>query len=242
MEGPEGFLLCQIVMDAPTKQFNCGNDKMFRTRMVDCKIWQFLTCQCFFHFVRKLQKSPNEPGYDADRGKNHRCPLGKVFRSNRIGGLVNLQWFDSKACGTSSPQLFQILFSGFSGCQGRQYFFCPKMRVIAALIFCVGLWQMAFVGRLGSSYCVCQLEWSKKSIFFSNGFVVLVWTQLLTIYMYIFLSLCYVVLKCGNNPLFVLASLVDAEPLMLHTTPGCFAKKKGAHKILLVKALTQIGL
>ena len=73
-------------------------------------------------------------------------------------GLVNLQWFDSKACGTSSPQLFQILFSGFSGCQGRQYFFCPKMRVIAALIFCVGLWQMAFVGRLGSSYCVCQLE------------------------------------------------------------------------------------
>jgi len=61
-------------------------------------------------------------------------------------------------------------------------------------------------------------------------------------YIYIYLSLCYVVLKCGNNPLFVLASLVDAEPLMLHTTPGCFAKKKGAHKIFLVKPFTQIGL
>lgn len=159
MEGPEGFLLCQIVMDAPTKQFNCGNDKMFRTRIVDCKNDNFWRANVFFISCGNYKNRQMSLVMMQTGEKTTGVHLVKCFVQTAYG-LVNLLWFDSKACGTSwaKPRMvlrhrscFRFLFSGFSGCQGRQYFFCPKMRVIAALIFCVGLWQMAFVGRLGSS-------------------------------------------------------------------------------------------
>ena len=61
------------------------------------------------------------------------------------------------------------------------------------------------------------------------------------IYIYIFI----VMLCCAEvrqQPIVCVSIAGDAEPLMLHTTPGCFAKKKGAHNIFLVKPFTQIGL
>ena len=63
----------------------------------------------------------------------------------------------------------------------------------------------------------------------------------LNIYIYIFI----VMLCCAEvrqQPIVCVSIAGDAEPLMLHTTPGCFAKKKGAHNIFLVKPFTQIGL